>query len=215
MKSRDVAYVGLMRNGTSFPEVDSNPDWRRGKHTDSTIRAFHFHLQTRNLMCLLNQPALLGDIYRLSHVPQRSGGCALVYRVAMQGGVAPPFTMPIGPRGRRAASLGLCLTPRASPAHEPITGGCQFHAKSRPLVGMSVRVHLLLLDGYRSPACGTRSTAIRRGSKGRRRGGIGRVSSRDEGIPCQLHRVRIGVVLTGGRIVVQWGTWSWRAGTVE
>lgn len=42
MKSRDVAYVGLMRDGTNFAEVDSNPDWRRGKHTDSTIRDFLF-----------------------------------------------------------------------------------------------------------------------------------------------------------------------------
>ena len=113
-----------------------------------------FHLQTRNLMCLLNQSALLGDIYRLTRVPQRSGGCALVCRVTMQSGMAPSFGMPIGAWGRRAATFRLCLTPRASPAHEPFTGGCQFYAKSRPFVGMSVRVHLLLLDGYRSPPCG-------------------------------------------------------------
>ena len=105
-------------------------------------------------MRLLNQSALFGDIYRLTHVPQRSGGGGMVCRVAMKGGVAPSFGMPIGPWGRRAASFGLCLTPRASPAHEPFTRGCQLHAKSRPLVGMSVRVHLLLLDGYRSPARG-------------------------------------------------------------
>lgn len=35
-----------MRNGKGFPEVDSNPDWRRGKRTDSILQPF---LQTRSL----------------------------------------------------------------------------------------------------------------------------------------------------------------------
>jgi len=35
MISGDVVYVEAMRNDESFPEVDSNPDWRRGKHTQT------------------------------------------------------------------------------------------------------------------------------------------------------------------------------------
>lgn len=138
----------------------------------------------------------IGHFYRLARVSQgSSGGACVVCSMAMRRGVAPSLGMCRAPWGGHSA-IGLRLASRAGPAHEPFARGCQFYAKAHPLLGMPIRVHLLLLDGHCIAAQWT--NPIRRTGRGCRRG---RNGSWDKSIPCEFHRVRIGVVQRGEHVI--------------